>query len=80
MFKTFYVGLSEPRRAEFASAAGTTTGYIEAHLIAPPRRRKVPNKPLMERLAAAGAQFGAEFTKEQLVAYFYESPAEELSQ
>lgn len=80
MFKSFYTGLPEEKRGEFAEAAGTTTGYIEAHLIAPAHRRKVPNKPLMERLSAACGQFGAPFNKAQLVAYFYETPPEESGQ
>lgn len=72
-FKTFYQALSEERRAAFADAAQTTTGYIETHLIAPAKRRRVPNKPLMDRLAVACTEFGAEFSKEQLLAYFYET-------
>lgn len=74
MFSDFYRSLPESQRAAFAISAGTTTRYIETHLIAPAVRRKVPNKPLMERLAAACGQFGAPFSKEQLVAYFYELP------
>jgi hypothetical protein len=74
MFKSFYVALPESRRAALAQRAGTTTNYIETHLIAPPARRKVPNKPLMDRLALACTEFGAPFSKADLVAYFYESP------
>ena len=74
MFRSFYLELPEVRRAEFAQRAGTTTRYIETHLVAPASRRKIPNKPLMERLAAACAEFGAAFSKDELVAYFYESP------
>ncbi|MBY0411362.1 MAG: hypothetical protein K2Q97_14865 [Burkholderiaceae bacterium] len=76
MFKSFYTALPDDRRTAFAEAAGTTTGYIESHLIAPAHRRKVPNKPLMDRLSAACGQFGADFSKEQLLAYFYETPVE----
>lgn len=76
MFSDFYRSLPEERRSAFAESAGTTTRYIETHLIAPAIRRKVPNKPLMERLAVACGEFGAPFSKEQLVAYFYELPKE----
>lgn len=76
MFKSFYASLPELQRVQFADRAGTTTNYIETHLIAPPARRKVPNKPLMDRLAVACIEFGAAFGKAELVAYFYETPEE----
>lgn len=68
-FKGFYRSLSAEAKKEFASAAQTTVGHIEAHW---QYARKIPNPTRMERLYQACVQFGAEFGKAQLIAFFYE--------
>lgn len=72
MFKDFYLSLTDPQREALAARAGTTTNYIRTHLIAPARRRKTPNKDLMNDLAIACTEAGAPFDKAQLLEYFYE--------
>ena len=66
--KTFFLGLEPSEQERFAQRAGTTVGYLRAHLI---RGGKVPRPALMESLAEACKQFGAEFSKEDLLAFFY---------
>jgi len=70
-FSDWYKALPALERESFAARAGTTTGYIETHLIAPENRRKVPRRELMARLinASDGALKFAE-----LAAYFYGQP------
>lgn len=75
MFKDFYLNLSVEQRQELATRAGTTVGYIRTHLIAPPGRRKTPNKELMARLGEACAAMGATFGRAELLLYFYEETA-----
>lgn len=69
-FKAFYRSLDADSRRRFAAAAKTTVGHIDAHW---QYARKIPNPTRMERLYAACVQFGANFTKSQLIAFFYES-------
>lgn len=68
-FKGFYRALSADAKKEFASAAQTTVGHIEAHW---QYARKIPNPTRMERLYQACVQFGANFGKPELIAFFYE--------
>lgn len=67
-FKTFYQGLSADDRKRFAAIAGTSTRYIEVHLMS---RRKIPKPALMASLADACAQLGAALTQDDLLAFFY---------
>ncbi|WP_186092826.1 hypothetical protein [Burkholderia gladioli] len=67
-FKAFYQGLPSADRKRFAEAAGTSTAYIEVHLIP---RRKIPKPPLMGRLADACRVCGGHLTQEDLLAFFY---------
>ncbi|QYY30263.1 hypothetical protein K2O51_23110 [Cupriavidus pinatubonensis] len=71
-FKAFYRSLPVERRAAFASAANTTTVYIETHLV---YARKVPRKASMDALWRACADFGAPFSREELLAFFYAKAA-----
>ena len=68
-FKTYYLGLTKRERETYARRAGTTTGYIQSHLVS---RNKIPRKPTIERLAAASQ--GA-CSVDDLLAYFYERGA-----
>jgi len=66
--KTFFLGLNTGEQERFAQRAGTTVGYLRAHLI---RGGRVPRPALMESLAEACKEFGAELSKEDLLAFFY---------
>jgi hypothetical protein len=72
-FRSFFLSLSDADRERFAARAGASADYIRIHLIAPPQRRKIPRKLLVDKLVRACAEFGASFSKEQLLAYFYET-------
>jgi len=67
-FKSFYRSLSVERRDAFASAANTTTVYIETHLV---YARKIPRRASMDALWQACVDFGATFTREDLLAFFF---------
>jgi hypothetical protein len=67
-FKSFYQGLAVADRARFAEIAGTTTGYIEVHLVT---RRKIPKPRLIASLAKACAQLGGAITEPDLLSFFY---------
>ncbi|WP_186260318.1 hypothetical protein [Burkholderia gladioli] len=67
-FKAFYQGLPSVDRKRFAETAGTSTAYIEVHLIP---RRKIPKPPLMARLADACNSMGSAITQDDLLAFFY---------
>jgi hypothetical protein len=69
-FKGFYRSLDADAKKHFAVAAKTTTGNIETHWV---YARKIPGPTRMERLFCACVDFGAVFTKAQLIAFFYES-------
>jgi hypothetical protein len=68
-FKGFYRSLDAESKKRFAAAAKTTTGNIETHWV---YARKIPGPTRMERLYVACVDFGANFTKAQLIAFFYE--------
>ncbi|WAL81503.1 hypothetical protein OYT13_16825 [Pandoraea sp. XJJ-1] len=72
-FKAFYRSLSATDKRRFAQEAGTTTDYIETHLV---YARKVPRKQSMDRLFDACKNHGAKFDKAGLIAFFYGSPEE----
>lgn len=78
-FRAFFLGLPQDKREELAARAAYKANYIRIHLTAPAGRRKVPTKPGMDRLFAACQSLGATFTKDQLVAWFYESPTETVA-
>ncbi|TCK39677.1 hypothetical protein B0G84_5017 [Paraburkholderia sp. BL8N3] len=69
-FKGFYRSLDAEARKRFADSAKTTTGNIEAHWV---YARKIPGPTRMERLYAACLEFGASFSKPELIAFFYET-------
>lgn len=71
-FRNFYLSLSAPQREEFAQAAGSTVGNIESHWVS---ARKVPRRQAIERLHEACVKFGATFSKQELVAFFYQDEA-----
>lgn len=68
-FKSFYRSLTSEQKKSFAEQAGTTPRYIETHLV---YASKVPGPNLMERLYNACVEFGASFTKTELIEFFYE--------
>jgi hypothetical protein len=65
-FKTFFLGLTESDQIRLAQLAGTTVGHIRSHWVS---ARKVPRK--MDELHVACQALGAQFSKEQLVLFFY---------
>lgn len=71
-FKTFFLGLTREQRVEFAREANTSVAYIQTHLIS---KRKVPQPPLMNRLARACEKFGSGINREKLLAFFYDKAA-----
>ncbi len=68
-FRTFYLALAPAEREAFAREVGSTVGNIEAHWVS---ARKVPRKQAIDRLHAACAKRGADFSKQALVAFFYQ--------
>lgn len=71
-FKSFYRSLPAERKEAFAKAANTTTVYIETHLV---YARKVPRKASMDALWKACHEFGATFSREELLAFFFAAGA-----
>jgi len=71
-FKSFYRSLATEDKAKFAACAGTSKEYIEVHLV---YARRMPRKDKMDALHAACLKFGAKFTKQALIAFFYEEQA-----
>ncbi|MGE8451751.1 MAG: hypothetical protein ACN6OP_14225 [Pseudomonadales bacterium] len=67
--KSFYRSLPVEQREAFAKAANTTTVYIETHLV---YARKIPRKAGMDALWVACSKFGACFSRQDLLAFFYE--------
>lgn len=65
-FDTWYGSLGQRERRTYARRAGTTTGYIESHLLAP---YKIPRPGAMAKMAAASGRF----TVGELAAWFYEA-------
>lgn len=66
--RTFYRGLPVALKRKFAEEAGTTTSYMESHLV---YARKLPRKETFDRLWKACDAFGAEFSREDLLTFFY---------
>ena len=64
-FRAFFLAMSELEKATYAKKAGTTAGYIQAHLIT---RYKVPRKKLMQSLADAS---GDKVSVADLTNFFY---------
>lgn len=67
--KEFYRSLAREKREAFARRAGTTTGYIEIHLLRD--KKKIPQRKLMLGLAEACREFGSDISYGDLLAYFY---------
>ncbi len=51
-FRTYYLGLSEEEREQFAKRAELKTGYISCHLVANPPR-KIPPLKTIRKMADA---------------------------
>ncbi|EOM8402117.1 hypothetical protein ACNGVW_002144 [Klebsiella variicola] len=68
-FKRCWLDLSPAEREEFASDAGTTSHYIQVHLTG---RRRIPRKPLLERLFKACKSRKWISSKSDLVLWFHE--------
>lgn len=64
--KAFYQSLDPKSKARYAKAAGTTTGYIECHLL---YARKVPRPVLLRKLALAS---NGALKFEDLLEFFYQ--------
>lgn len=75
-WKAWYLSKSDAARAVYAERAGTSTAYIEIHLLASPNRRKTPKPALMKRLAEASE---GEITLEHVLAHFYGIPKQTTS-
>lgn len=65
-FRNYYQALDADARARYAKRAGTTRGYIEAHLV---HARKVPRPKLLRQLAKAS---NGALTVPSLVEFFYQ--------
>ena len=74
-FRDFYRSLPRERKECFARLAGTTSRYIEIHLLRD--GKKIPQRKLMKGLARACEEFGSGISELSLLAYFYELPASE---
>lgn len=72
-FDTYYKSLPLPEREALALRAGTSRAYIENHLAVSAKRRKVPRKGAMIRLAGAVAPA---IKPQALVLYFYDMELE----
>jgi hypothetical protein len=68
-FRTFYRALPAALKPRFAEEAGTTTGYIEAHLV---YARKFPRKGTFDKLWKACATYGAAFSRQDLQSFFFD--------
>lgn len=66
--RTLYLGLNDEKRARFCDLAGTTDGYMRAHLI---RKGRMPRQKLMDRLLGACQDVDPAISLEQLVGFFY---------
>ena len=66
--KDFFTKLSETDQQAFAKRAGTTIGYLRAHVLP---RRKMPRPALMDGLIAACQERDPAITRDQVIQYFY---------
>jgi hypothetical protein len=66
--RALYLALTETEQERFARLAGTTTGYIRAHLI---YGRKVPRRALLDGLVTACAAMRWKLSRADLLAFFY---------
>ncbi len=73
-FKAFYHSLDSSQRQAFADAAGTTTGYIEVHLV---RAARIPRKDKMDALWSACQLFGGGLSRSELIQFFFNAPPKE---
>lgn len=64
----YYKSLNPAGKKAFADRAGTTTNYIETHLLAPVRRRRTPRRELFNALVEASNYM---VTREELFDWFY---------
>ncbi|WP_308906875.1 hypothetical protein, partial [Klebsiella pneumoniae] len=71
-----WLDLSPAEREEFASDAGTTSHYIQVHLTG---RRRIPRKPLLERLFKACKSRKWISAKTELVIWFHERKSPKLT-
>lgn len=70
-FKGFFLALDESDRARFAKAAGTTVGYLMAHVI---HARKRPKQDLFMGLVKACRLHDGP-PEEQMLKFFYSGNA-----
>ena len=71
--KQYFYRLSRPERDSFARRAGTTTRYIQCHLLT---QRKIPRPALMQKLVSAS---GNTVTLDDLLAHFYKTRPADLA-
>lgn len=68
-FRTFFLSLTPEQQQSLADRAGTKVSNIRAHWV---HARRVPKgKNGINRLHAACAEFGATFSKQELLEFFY---------
>ena len=67
-FKNYYRALPRAEREAFADRAGTTTTYVEIHLLARPEARKIPRPKLMAGLIAAS---DGNCSESEVLSHFY---------
>lgn len=70
--KEFFLKLSEAEQERFAKTAGTTVGYLRAHILP---RRKMPRPALMEGLVTACQQQDPAVSRVAVIRFFYEEAA-----
>lgn len=76
-FRGFVLGLNDKDQQRLADLAGTTPSNLLLHWI---HARRIPKgKDGMNRLYAACVELGAQFTKSQLLAFFYDDSAKVAS-
>ena len=68
-FNKYWRGLSKTERAAYAERAETSPEYIRVHLF---YGRKIPRRPLLERLAAASE---GELNLSDVIDHFYPDAA-----
>lgn len=66
--KDFFSRLDDSEQERFAKTAGTTVGYLRAHVLP---RRKIPRSALMNGLVVACQTKDPQVTRAQVVEFFY---------
>jgi hypothetical protein len=69
-FRKFVLGLDDRQQRRLASLAGTTISNLRSHWI---HARRIPKgRHGINRLHEACLELGAKFSKQQLLAFFYD--------